>query len=401
MQPSFADTVSFFGIFLIGLGLNLTPCIYPMLSITVSLFGAQTGASRFQVFLRAFVYVLGMAVIYSALGTATAFTGSFFGAVLQSKWMLLAIAVLFLVLAGGMFDSYVFQAPSGLMNLAQRKSAGFAGLFLSGMFVGVFAAPCIGPLIIALLTHVGSKGDPIYAFRVFFTMSLGLGAPYLVLGTFAGLIPKLPKSGVWLAWVKKLFGTVLVAFSAFYFLLALAPDYLKWLLPAALVLGGIYLGFLEKSGTSSPGFVQFKKSAGILAVILGILIPLFAPRESVQWEIYSQEKLAQATKEARPVILDFYADWCLPCHELDRFTYSDPRVIAALEGFTRLKVDLTEADAEAPAALIEQYEVLGVPTILFLDPAGNEPEDSRVTGFISADELLRLLDEIGLKKPVS
>lgn len=401
MQPAINDSLTFLGVFVIGLGLNLTPCVYPMLSITVSVFGGQTQASRWHVFLRALVYVMGMAVVYSSLGVATAFTGSIFGAALQSKWVLSGIAVLFLILAASLFEFFVFQAPGWLVKLAHRKSTDLLGIFISGMFVGVFAAPCIGPLIIALLAYVGSKADPVYAFWIFFIMSLGLGLPYMVLGTFVGLIPKLPKSGVWLVWIKQLFGVILLALAGFYFLLAFAPAYLKWIVPTALVLGGLYLGFFEKSGDHKPAFENFKKNAGVLAILAGLIIPLLGPKETVKWEPYSQELLIQAKQEGKPVILDFYADWCIPCHELDQFTYSNASVIQALDGFTRLKVDLTDAEDESSATLIETYGVLGVPTILFLNSAGEEVKNARVAGFISADELLRLLDENGLQKPVS
>lgn len=391
-----SDTsLTFAGIFLLGLGLNLTPCVYPMLSVTVSLFRSQkeTGG-RIHAFLKALVYVMGIAVIYSSLGVATAFTGGLFGAALQSRWVLLGIGFLMAGMAASLFGFYVIQAPQWLIKLASRRGSDLLGVFLSGLFVGVFAAPCIGPLIIALIAFVAQKGDPVFAFRTFFILSMGLGAPYLLLGTFAGLAHKLPKSGVWLVWVDRLFGTILLSVAGFYFILALNPKWIPWLLPASLVIGGIYLGFLEKSSKYTANFIFFKRFFAVLAVIAGVLIPLTAPKQGVVWEPFQPQKLEAALEARKPVVLDFYADWCIPCHELDQVTYKDPQVIQAMEGFVRLKVDLTDPDDPATDELIEKYEVIGVPTILFLDADGKEVTTARQTGYVSPKDFLEILKKV-------
>lgn len=391
-MQSFSDSsVTFFGIFLLGLGLNLTPCVYPMLSITVSLFRGQKEKNRAHAFLKAIVYVFGMAAIYSTLGVVTAFTGGLFGAALQSPWVLLAISILMAGMAASLFGFYIIQAPQWMVKLASKRGSDLLGVFLSGLFVGVFAAPCIGPLIIALIAFVAQKGDPVFAFRTFFILSMGLGFPYLILGTFAGLAEKLPKSGVWLVWVDRLFGTVLLGVAAFYFLLAVQPKWLPFLLPAALVFGGLYLGFIEKSAKTSAFFTKFKQTVGIFAIAAGIAIPVLTPKQSVLWETFSPEKISQAAAANKPVLMDFYADWCIPCHELDRYTYTDKQVIRELEGYTRLKVDLTHPEDPAVDALIEKYEILGVPTILFLGNDGKEVPGTRQTGFVSAKEFLEIL----------
>lgn len=392
------SNLTFFGIFLLGLGLNLTPCVYPMLSITVSLFRGQDETNRLQAFIKSIVYVLGMATIYSTLGVLTAFTGSLFGAALQSKWVLLGIGGVMTAMAFSLFGFYIIQAPQWLTNAASKKGAGLIGIFLSGLFVGVFAAPCIGPLIIALIAFVAQKGDPVFAFRTFFIMSMGLGLPYIILGTFAGVARKLPRSGVWLVWVDRLFGTILLSVACFYFILALYPPLLPWLLPVALVLGGIYLGFVEKSSKYSPKFILFKRAAGVLAIAAGITIHLLAPAHEVVWEKYDATKFARASVSRQPMILDFYADWCIPCHELDRFTYSNSEVIKELNSFARFKVDLTNPDDEATQKLIDDYEVLGVPTILFLDETGQEVKEARLSGFVPAKEFLENLRSKVLKK---
>lgn len=387
-----AGSWTLLGVFLVGLGLNLTPCVYPMLSITVSLFGTHQETNRRKTFLKALVYVLGIATMYSSLGVAAALTGGFFGSLLQKQWILIAVGALLIILSLSLFGVYTFQAPSFLLSkLATKRGINLIGFYLSGLFVGIFAAPCVGPPVVALLTVVGTKGDPLYGFWIFFLMSLGLGTPYLILATYSGLLKRLPKSGVWLLWVERLFGVVLLSVGAFYLALAFRPAFAKWMIPMALTGGGIYLGFIETSPKYSAWFIQFKKTLGVLAIVAGVAIPGFAPHQTVTWEKYTPQKLELAKSSAKPVILDFYADWCIPCHELDRFTYSDPEVIKALSGFERLKVDLTRPDSPAAAEPAENFEIIGVPTIVFLDSKGQEIKEDRVTGFISAKELLSIL----------
>ncbi len=396
---AFSDqSLTVLGVFLLGLGLNLTPCVYPMLSVTLSLFGVRQETNRSKAFLKALVYVLGMATMYTVLGTITAFTGGFFGAILQNKIVLIAVALLLAGLALSMFGVYTFQLPSQLVNkFAGKRGTHLAGIYVSGLLVGVFAAPCIGPPILALLAFVGTKGDPLFGLWIFFVLSLGLGTPYLILGTFSHLISRLPKSGVWLVWMERLFGVVLLSLSAFYLILAVSPSHLKWLVPLALTGGGGYLGFIEESKKYSPGFVRFKRIAGAVAIAAGMALPAFGPKESVRWEKYSPAALEEAAQNKKPVVMDFYADWCIPCHELDQFTYSNPKVIRALDRFARIKVDLTSSDDPSAEKIIEKFEIAGVPTILFLDSTGKEVKKIRTPGFVDAKEFLALIDEPQLK----
>ena len=406
MQTTPPYPFTFLGVFLLGLGLNLTPCVYPMLSITVSLFGSQKESGRMLAFLKALVYVLGMATMYSSLGVVAAFTGGFFGGLLQNRFVLLGMALLLAGLSLSMLGLYTFQIPTGFLSkVAGKRSVDFLGLFVSGLVVGIFAAPCIGPPVVALLAYAGTKGDPVFAFLLFFIMSLGLGLPYLVLGTFSGLMKKIPKSGVWLVWVERLFGIVLLTLAGFYLLLAVHPAGLQWLLPVAFSGGGLYLGFLEKSGTAKTStFTRFKEIFGLAAILIAFAMIFLSPKQKVVWEPYSDSRLALARENRQPVIMDFYADWCIPCHELDRFTYSDPRVIEALAGFARLKVDMTNPDNPNTAAAMDKFEIVGVPTIIFLDSSGKEVPETRVTGFIPADDFMGLLESSvasAVKKTVS
>lgn len=387
---------AFLSIFLIGLALNLTPCVYPMMSVTVSLFGgneAKSVTSTASTFSKALVYVLGIVFMYSALGVMAAYTGELFGSWLQSPWVLAGIGVLIFLLSLSMFGLYELQPPAWIMQkLGKTQQApDYIGHFLSGLLVGVFAAPCIGPPIIALLAFVGAQGSPVFGFFAFFIMALGLGIPYLILGTFSGLLNKMPKSGVWMIWVKKLFGVVLIGVALFYLALAFAPDYSMYAVLATIVIGGIYLGFIEDSGNIKTGFRWLKYAAGTGALIAGFMLFQNLQKENVQWQKYDASLIEQSNK---PVMLDFYADWCIPCIELDRKTFTDGRVIEETESFVRMKVDLTHFNSEQAEKLRQQYGIAGVPTIMFLNSEGNEIKDARVVGFLDPDNFLKRVKQV-------
>jgi thioredoxin:protein disulfide reductase len=394
----FADgwLLAFLGIFVIGLALNLTPCVYPMMSVTVSLFGGQEATGLGRSFGRAATYVLGIVVMYAVLGVIAAFTGSLFGAWLQSPWVLGAIGVLLLALALSMFGLYELQLPSSWMTKlgAANQVTGFAGLFLSGLVVGIFAAPCVGPPVIALLAFVGAQGDPLFGLSVFGILAFGLGLPYLILGTFSSLLSRLPRSGVWMVWVKKVFGVVLVGAALFYLGLAFNPQVAMYAVVAVLVLGGIYLGFLDRPGGTGSVFRRVQWVVGILSIVTGAFMFMALQRPGIEWEPFSIDRLEEAMEADQPVMLDFYADWCIPCLELDRVTFTDGRVIEATQGFIRMKVDLTAFDSDESEALRGRFDVAGVPTIVFLDENGDEVTEARVVGFLGPRPFLDRVERV-------
>lgn len=388
--------LAFLGIFVIGLALNLTPCVYPMLSVTISLFGTQGEKHLGRSFGRASVYVLGIATMYSVLGAIAASTGGLFGAALQSPWVLGGIGALLMAMALGMLGAYELRLPSSLRTRlsATHRMSGLVGLYLSGLVVGVFAAPCIGPPTVALLAFVGSQGDPLFGLSAFTVMGLGLGAPYLVLGTFSGLLAKLPQSGVWMVWVKRVFGVVMVGAALFYLSLAVAPQHAIYVVPLTLVIGGLYLGFLEQSGRTRKLFRRIKWTVGAAAIIAGVMGFQFLQKPAMAWQPYSNEALEEAQADGRPVLMNFHADWCIPCLELDHVTFTDERVIRATEDFVRLKVDLTHYDSPEAQALRERFDVAGVPTLVFLDKEGEEIRTARVVGFMEPDRFLERMRSI-------
>jgi thiol:disulfide interchange protein DsbD len=316
-------------------------------------------------------------------------TGGLFGNWLQSPWVLGGIGILLFALALSMFGAYQIIAPYWLTSKLGDSGTGYIGLFLSGLVVGIFAAPCVGPPIIALLALVGSKGDALFGFQIFFTLAMGLGLPYLILGTFSNLLKKIPRSGVWMVWVERLFGVVLTAVAFFYFSMALVPKLSAYIIPVAFTVGGVYLGFLEPSGKEKKGLTWFKRTFGTIAVIAGIFIFLTFQKPGIEWEKYSPEKLEHAKAKGNTVILDFYADWCIPCLELDKKTFTDEQVIDATKYFVRLKVDLTKYDSPESEALRKQFNIAGVPTIIFINSRGEEVTAARIVGFLEAQEFIQ------------
>jgi thiol:disulfide interchange protein DsbD len=384
---------AFVALFLIGLALNLTPCVYPMFGVTVSIFGARSAAPTIKVLGSALVYVLGMTTMYSVLGVVAALTGGLFGAFLQNPLVLLGIGVLLIGMSLSMFGLYELQPPPALLQrLGGAGATNVIGLFVSGLVVGVFAAPCVGPPVVALLAIVAAKADPWFGFRTFFTLAVGLGAPYLVLGTFSNLLQKLPRSGDWMIWVKQVFGVILASVGLFYALLAVAPRFAAWVAPAALLIGGLYLGFVENSAAKRRGFVLLKRVTGVAALAAGVWLVAAAPRQALVFQPYDAAAVERALASGRPVILDFSADWCIPCHELERSTFTDARVISAASGFATFKVDLTHSDSPEATEHTRRFRIQGVPTVVFLTPRGGEVEAARFSGFLPPAKFLEKLE---------
>lgn len=392
------ELLTLFGFYLAGLTLNLTPCVYPMISVTVSIFGGtKLDTSQKHTIFKATLYVLGIATMYSVLGFVAGATGGFFGAWLANRWVLAGIGVIMVVLALGMFGLYQFQLPSGLLQkMTTQRTSGYLGMYLAGLVVGVFAAPCIGPPIVALLTLVGTRSDPLYGFISFFILSLGLGTPYWILGVFSGLIKKLPRSGMWLVWMERVFGVVLLGVALYYFALAFFPKNLSWVVPIVLVLGGAYLGFIERAGNEIANFRRLKWLLGVVVVFLGLWLGYRGLQSApvLAWEPYTPEKLAAYRKEGKPVALDFYADWCIPCHEMDRYTFSNANVVQALKPFQKMRVDVTRIDTAETKAILEDFNIVGVPTMIFFDERGEEVKASRFVGFLPPERFLRTIQPV-------
>jgi thiol:disulfide interchange protein DsbD len=386
--------VAFFAIFLIGLALNLTPCVYPMLSVTVSLFGSQSETNFLRIFFKALLYVIGIATMYSVLGVLAALGGGLFGSWLQSPWVLGGIAALLFALALSSFGLYQIQMPFWLTSkLGGTTGSGLIAIYLSGLVVGVFAAPCVGPPVIALLTFIAAKGSASFGFWAFFTLALGLGFPYLILGTFSGLLKKIPRSGSWLVWVEHIFGVILVGAALFYLSLAVAPKLALSVIPLALIIGGVFLGFIDKAGKDKLLLKRIQWLFGFIAIAAGLLFAYNLQHTGMRWELYSNAEIIKANHDKMPVLIDFYADWCIPCLELDRNTWTDEEVLRATTNIKKIKVDLTHFDSPESEALRKKFNISGVPTILFIRADGTEASDLRMIGFVTPKEFLMKLKQ--------
>ncbi len=377
----------FLALFLGGLLLNLTPCVFPMLGVTVSIFGARAKEPLPKVFTTAVLYVLGICVTYTALGVVAALTGGLFGSALQSVWVNVVLGGLMLVLSLGMFGVYEMQPPLWLMDkLGGAQATSFAGAFLSGLGVGVIAAPCVGPFVVAVLALVAQKGSVAFGVQTMFTLSLGLGFPYLFLATFSNLLQAMPRSGDWMIWVKHAFGVIMASIGLYYLAIGFAADYAPYVLPVALAVGGLWLGFIDHSAGKKPGaFKTFTRVAGGLALFAGVALGtqmITAAARTLTWKTYSPEAVAASVAAGRPVMMDFSADWCVPCHELELNTFSDPAVVSEARKFDRYKVDLTKYDAPESEKSRKQYGITGVPTVVFVGADGKEIADARVEGFM-------------------
>lgn len=383
--------LTFLLIFLGGLALNLTPCVYPMIPLTVSYFGSQKAERAWVILARAAAYVVGISVTYSSLGVTAALTGKILGSTLQSPLVLIGISTLLAALSLSMFGLYEIQAPAWLLNkVASGNARGWVGAFGMGLVFGIVAAPCVDPFSIGLLTFVAAKADPLLGFVMFFTLSLGLGFPYLWLGFFSSNLQKLPRSGMWMVWVKKIFGLILLGMPL-YFLNPLLPEgFTHYAVAAYLLVCGLLLGWVFSGVGVTPGFKRFQHIFGVLLILGGALVFKAWPKPvELPFKNYDAALLQEARKGKRPVFIDFTASWCLPCKQLEVDTFSDPRVHEAFKDWVLLKADLSQYSSGPVEELKKTYGIMGVPTLVFVGVDGKEKKDLRVIGFVQADELLK------------
>ena len=385
------------GVFIAGLLLNTTPCVYPIIPITIGFFVNQSAAEKgkpkiTKTFFMASMYVLGMALTYSLLGVIAAKSGGLFGAALQNPVVLIVLAGMMIALSLSMFGVYEFRLPEALNRMATsstQSTSGTLGAFVMGLTMGIVAAPCIGPFVLALLVHVGTKGSAAYGFLLFFVLAVGLGLPYLVLGTFSGALKTLPRSGLWMVTVRKVFGLVLIGM-ALYFLMPLMGAATNYVFIGFFAVSALYLLFWEAGRTKPPQFGWVLRAIGIGAAAVAIVMALPKKVETeIPWQPYTDQALADAKREGKGVIIDTFADWCIPCKELDKFTFTDEAVKKEAERFVTLKLDLTSSDPNSEAGRARQrFGIRGVPTVLFLDSTGRELGNLRLEGFEKPSEFL-------------
>jgi thiol:disulfide interchange protein DsbD len=383
-------------IFFAGLMTSLTPCVYPMIAITVSVFGARKAESRREAALLSTAFVLGIAAMFTPLGVLSSITGQAMGGTQANAWVMVPLAIIFSAMAVSMFGGFDMDLPDGLKNrLAQLGGSGVKGAFALGFASGLVAAPCTGPVLTVLFSWVATTRDVGFGALSFFVYSLGLGVLFWVVGTFA---IGLPKSGRWLEWVKSAFGIVM---------LVLALHYVRGFLPSpfpversslwlgvalAVLFVSIPLGAIHLSFKEGPMTSRVRKGAGVFAATCASValigwVEALPPGAHIEWREDVVTARADAERTGKPMLVDFGADWCGACKELDHQTFSDPRVVAEAQDFVAVRVDLS-ASSQTPEkwALLRSYEQNGLPLVVLHGADGREV--SRITGLVSPDEFL-------------
>ncbi|MBN1907282.1 MAG: thioredoxin family protein [Deltaproteobacteria bacterium] len=377
-------------IFLGGLALNLTPCVYPLIPITVSYFGGRENRSGSHTILLGILYISGLAFTNSILGVTAALTGGMLGAALQYSVVLIIIALIMFSLGLSFFGLWEIHVPGMLTKVASKNYSGYFGTFFMGLTLGIVAAPCLGPFVLGLLTYVGQKGDPFIGFLYFFVLSIGIGLPLCILAIFSSAIDKLPMSGDWMLWIKKVMGWVMI-FMGYYFLSTLIKNpMIHYVLFGVLaIIAAIHLGWLDKTGARLKSFSLMKNIAGIVIIIAAglYLFTAIDLSEHIKWTPFDQTYLEEAKENKKPVIMDVYADWCLPCRHMEKTVFNDLEIVRLSKGFTTLRIDITRKQPEQET-IRKLYSIDGAPTIIFFDKEGNEIPELRIESKISADEFL-------------
>jgi thioredoxin:protein disulfide reductase len=425
--------ISFFGF---GLLLSLTPCVLPMLPILSGIIvGHGHHVSRGRAFGLSLAYVLGMALTYAAIGIAAGFTGTLLSSAFQNAWVLSAFGLTFVILSFSMFGFYELQMPSFLQSKLSdeanhQKPGNYYGVATMGAISALIVGPCVAAPLAGALLYIGQTGDAVLGGAALFILALGMGVPLLAVGVSAGHF--MPKAGAWMEAVKKSFGVLLLA-TAVWFVTPVIPAWAQMLAWASLlIVPAIYLHALDPLPVHANGWHRFWKGVGVLMLVYGaaLLIGTLAggrdPLQPLQGlagnaqgparggatmasagghatpyiRVATVAELEARVKAAgKPVLLDFYADWCVSCKEMERFTMSDPAIRARLDHFLLLQVDVTHNTAD-DAALLKRFGLYGPPGIIFFDAAGRELSNPRVIGFQSVEVFGRELDR-AIKKPAT
>ena len=409
--------LSFFGF---GLLLAFTPCVFPMVPILSGLIvGQGKDITTARAFLLSLAYVLAMALTYTIAGVCAALFGANLQAAFQNPWMLGSFSALFVLLAMSLFGFYELQVPASLQgkltDISNRQRGGtLFGAAIMGLLSALIVGPCVAAPLAAALIYIGKTGDAVLGGSALFMLSLGMGAPLLVLGTSAGKL--LPRAGAWMNTVKAVFGVLLLGV-AVWMLERILPGAITMTLWAALlIVSGVYMGALERLQPDASGWRKFWKGIGLVILLYGALLLVGAgsggndvlrPLEGTRLAGASaavpvktlgftrikslsdlNDALATASAGGKAVMLDFYADWCVSCKEMEKYTFTDPAVRQMLNERVLLQADVTANDAQ-DQALLQHFGLIGPPSILFFSPQGRECDTRRVMGFLKPEQFRR------------
>ncbi|MFC1736184.1 protein-disulfide reductase DsbD [Candidatus Hydrogenedentota bacterium] len=390
-----------------GILISLTPCVYPMIPVTAAIIGGRSdsGEGRISdVLLRSFAYVLGLSIVYAFLGVLSASLGASFSHWLKTAWVLVPVSGIFVILALGMFDIIAVQTPAFIAKRVRVTggSRGLLSVFMLGLVAGVVATPCVAAPLAGMLTFIATTGERLLGFWMLFSMAWGMGLLLIVVGTFSGSM--LPKSGEWTLWLKKAFGFVFL-WAAAYFLMPVIGTVIYHLSTSiTLVAATVFLGGFDTLSESSGLAERLKRTAAIIALLFAAILFIDSCRElkggpSASSQTASESAISftkagivdveAALASGVPTVLDFYADWCILCKELDRETLADPLVMKALSGINALKVDVDEFPE-----LLNEYNIIGPPILVFIDSNGKEAVDLRVSGVVEPEALISIIDKL-------
>ncbi|MEM9302219.1 MAG: protein-disulfide reductase DsbD [Pseudomonadota bacterium] len=400
--------LTFFGL---GLLLAFTPCVFPMVPILSGIIAGQgEGITTRRAFVLSLVYVLAMAITYTVAGVIAGYFGYNLQAAFQNAWVLGFFSLIFVLLALSMFGFYELQLPASLQSklndISNQQSGGtLMGVGIMGFLSALIVGPCVAPPLAAALIYIGQTGDPVLGGAALFSLSMGMGAPLIAIGTSAGKF--LPSAGAWMDAVKAVFGVALLGL-AIWMLERIAPPQLILVLWGILAIAsGVYLGALERLPEGASGWRKLWKSLGVILLLVGAIELVGAAAGGNDWtrplkgvfggggaatqaagpqfvKIKSLDDLRAQVGNGQPVMLDFYADWCVDCKRMDRYTFPEPPVVAALQNGIAVKADVTAND-DIDQALMREFRIIGPPAILFFDAAGNEMPQYRVVGFQKAE----------------
>lgn len=380
-------------IFLLGLGLNLTPCVYPMIPITVGYFGDKDRQTLSSRFVDGVFFILGMALIYSMLGALAGLTGAVLGELLRQPLMLGGLALLMVGLSGSMFGFYSLTLPDGLKGRS-REVAKALGTFGMGMTMGVAAAPCVAPATVALLAYVGKIGSFAIGAGLFFVLSLGLGLPYLFLAVFSSSLASMPDSGPWMEWVKKLFGFFVLGAALYFLWPLLSQSTFAYLVITWLVVSGIVLGITHRPSRLVPMIAR--------VLLLGLVVGsgvlwannnLLHAKSGVEWTQGTKFFKNKNSIEG-PAFVYVSAEWCVPCKEMKIKTFPNSTVQQNINQVKSIKIDLTERPPEHVNQWLLKHDIFGVPTMMFFDATGTEVQSIRAEGFVGSKDLIQRLKRI-------
>ncbi len=401
--------LAFLMVFLGGVLASLTPCVFPMIPITISFIGMNAKGNPVKGFIMSLWYVLGIALVYSTLGLVAAAGGAAFGQATQTPVFMGAVAAVIFAMGLSMAGLFDIQLPSSLTTKVGGGRTGFLGPLLMGMAMGLIAAPCVGPVIVVLLTWVATTGDLFLGFWLLFTFAMGMGLLFIVLGTFGGMLPP----GGWMETVKHVFAIVLFALAP-WFLRTWLPDWAPLLFfGLALMLSvsawGVFKPQAPDSGARdglNKGIMRFLWILGVALTLLGGLRG-FAPdllpadgtgssttaitHDEPDWIGDEAAGFVAATESGKPVMMDFWAEWCAACIELDHKTYNQDEILQLADRFVAVKMDMTRRSPENDA-INRKYGVVGMPTVIFFDSQGNELE--RFSGFKNAADLSEIMERV-------